>query len=231
MNDHLSSSILNALVDGELSADQLAGRKRASCRLPLVHLKCLVSKPAQIGHSEGRSAVRAADPTAGAFGIPSKIRGCRRQVCALSMCLHQVQTGDLACWASPPGCFWLSPQALCLCSTTLEKRSLLWLSTMRWLPRSSISTSLTLAGSLPPEVVSTDRHTVKPWFQGKIPFSFNLPQNLPPGMMLYGANLTYCIPTDCRASRSIGKHRVSVFVGEELERARMSCRQSSRDFR
>jgi len=73
----------------------------------------------------------------------------------------------------------------------------------------------TLAANSPPEVISSDRHTVKPWFQGKIPFSFNLPQNLPGDVTLDGANLTYLRsqPT-AQLLYSIGKHRVSVFVQE-----------------
>jgi anti-sigma factor RsiW len=71
----------------------------------------------------------------------------------------------------------------------------------------------TLAADSPPEVISSDRHTVKPWFQGKIPFSFNLPQDLPADTTLDGANLTYLRsqPT-AQLLYSIGKHHVSVFV-------------------
>ncbi|MGA2348835.1 MAG: zf-HC2 domain-containing protein [Terracidiphilus sp.] len=74
----------------------------------------------------------------------------------------------------------------------------------------------TLAGNMPLQVVSTDRHTVKPWFQGKIPFSFNLPQNLPSDTTLDGANLTYLRGQPvAQLLYSIGKHRVSVFLGQK----------------
>jgi anti-sigma factor RsiW len=54
---------------------------------------------------------------------------------------------------------------------------------------------------------------VKPWFQGRIPFSFNLPDDLPQGTTLDGANLTYLNNQPvAQLLYSIGKHRVSVFV-------------------
>jgi anti-sigma factor RsiW len=62
-------------------------------------------------------------------------------------------------------------------------------------------------------VISSDRHTVKPWFQGRVPFSFNLPEPLPEGTSLEGADLMYLHgkPT-AKLIYRIGKHRASLFV-------------------
>ena len=49
----------------------------------------------------------------------------------------------------------------------------------------------TLASSSPVDVISTDRHTVKPWFQGKIPFAFNLPELQNSEFSLLGGRMTY----------------------------------------
>jgi anti-sigma factor RsiW len=71
----------------------------------------------------------------------------------------------------------------------------------------------TLASGLGPQVVSSDRHTVKPWFQGKLPFSFNLPESLPGDTKLDGANLTYLHNQPvAQLLYSIGRHHVSVFL-------------------
>jgi anti-sigma factor RsiW len=48
-----------------------------------------------------------------------------------------------------------------------------------------------LASANPVEVVSTDRHTVKPWFQGRIPFTFNLPELQGSPFTLVGGRVTY----------------------------------------
>jgi anti-sigma factor RsiW len=76
----------------------------------------------------------------------------------------------------------------------------------------------TLAENREPQVLSSDRHTVKPWFQGKIPFTFNLPEGLPEDTKLDGANLAYLHNQPvAQLLYSIGKHRVSVFVRERGE--------------
>jgi anti-sigma factor RsiW len=76
----------------------------------------------------------------------------------------------------------------------------------------------TLTANSLPEVISSDRHTVKPWFQGKLPFSFNLPENLPGGTTLDGANLTYIHgrPT-AQLLYSVGKHRASVYLQQRSD--------------
>ena len=75
----------------------------------------------------------------------------------------------------------------------------------------------TLSPAAAPQVLSTDRHTVKPWFEGKLPFSFNLPEAdaLPAGTTLRGADLAYL--GDHPAALLLftaGKHQVSVFVAD-----------------
>jgi anti-sigma factor RsiW len=71
----------------------------------------------------------------------------------------------------------------------------------------------TLSSGASPEVISTDRHTVKPWFQGKLPFSFNLPDALPADTTLKGANLTYLNGQAAALLLfTIHKHQVSVFL-------------------
>jgi len=71
----------------------------------------------------------------------------------------------------------------------------------------------TLSSGASPEVISTDRHTVKPWFQGKLPFSFNLPDTLPADTTLKGGNLTYLNGQPAALLLfTIHKHEVSVFL-------------------
>jgi anti-sigma factor RsiW len=93
-----------------------------------------------------------------------------------------------------------------------------------WLSRSSTSGAtvaqlidqhvIMLASANPYDVISEDRHTVKPWFSGKLPFTFNLPElaadspfKLKGGKLVYaqhspGAELVY----------QVRQHRISVFI-------------------
>jgi anti-sigma factor RsiW len=73
-----------------------------------------------------------------------------------------------------------------------------------------------LASASPVEVVSTDRHTVKPWFQGKIPFTFNLPELQNSGFTLLGGRMTYLDQAaGAHLIYEVRKHRISVFVFQE----------------
>jgi anti-sigma factor RsiW len=73
-----------------------------------------------------------------------------------------------------------------------------------------------LASATPVDVVSTDRHTVKPWFQGKIPFSFNLPELQGSQFTLLGGRITYFAQTPgAHLIFQLRKHEISVFIFQD----------------
>jgi anti-sigma factor RsiW len=74
----------------------------------------------------------------------------------------------------------------------------------------------TLASANPVDVVSTDRHTVKPWFAGKIPFTFNLPDLQNTEFTLIGGRVTYLGQTPgAQLIYGIRKHQMSVFIFQD----------------
>jgi anti-sigma factor RsiW len=215
MSDHLSATTLNALADGELTEEELASVTE--------HLH---GCPACTSHALQQSLLKTATARAGQrYAVPDKLRkqmerlvssqsGPRRMVERRSSSLLS-PSNEPAKWAG-----WAAAAALLLSAggmTVFEinKRHVQTAALQRGALTTEVSDQhiATLAANLPPQVLSSDRHTVKPWFQGKLPFSFNLPDNLPEGTKLAGANLVYLHNRPAaQLLYSIGSHRVSVFV-------------------
>jgi anti-sigma factor RsiW len=217
MTEHLSSAVLNSLVDGELSADQAATAQEhlsecPACTATALQQSLLKTAAAKAGHRHE---------------MPSQLEQRLRRV-ASSQALDTPATRRNAAPES-----WLRSRGI---SAALAIAATMLVVAMTWFPlqrhmqksdfasaqRAALVTQIadlhvaTLASNQPPEVISSDRHTVKPWFQGKIPFSFNLPENLPADTRLDGANLTYLNNRPvAQLLYSIGRHRVSVFVQQK----------------
>jgi anti-sigma factor RsiW len=74
----------------------------------------------------------------------------------------------------------------------------------------------TLASASPVDVVSTDRHTVKPWFEGKLPFTFNLPELQGTDFTLVGGRVAYMGQAPgAQLIYRLRKHELSVFVFQD----------------
>jgi anti-sigma factor RsiW len=74
----------------------------------------------------------------------------------------------------------------------------------------------TMASANPVDVVSTDRHTVKPWFQGKLPFTFNLPELQNSPFKLVGGRVMYLKHSPgAQLLFELRNHRLSVFVFQD----------------
>ena len=212
MTDHLPVSILNALADGELSADQLAAANEhlsqcPSCTSDALYQSLLKSATAKAGQ-------RYAPPANLQARLALQVRE------ELSLQNAPLVKNARPVMRSSSFYGWAVAAALLLVFVGIGlvqyrlSRSATASAQYAALATEACDQHIaTLAANSPPEVVSSDRHTVKPWFQGKLPFSFNLPENLPNGTTLDGANLTYIHgrPT-AQLLYSIGKHRASVYL-------------------
>jgi anti-sigma factor RsiW len=70
-----------------------------------------------------------------------------------------------------------------------------------------------LASTNPVDVVSSDKHTVKPWYQGRLPFTFNLPDLAGTTFQLVGGKVVYAgQQPGAQLWYQAGPHKVSVFI-------------------
>lgn len=78
-----------------------------------------------------------------------------------------------------------------------------------------------LASPNPVDVVSTDRHTVKPWFEGRIPFAFDIPELGATPYRLLGGRVVYWRQQPGAQLQLVrGNHRISLFVFREASTPR-----------
>jgi anti-sigma factor RsiW len=75
---------------------------------------------------------------------------------------------------------------------------------------------IALSSPNPVDVVSEDRHTVKPWFQGKLPFTFTPPEVTGTNYKLVGGKLAFVQHTPAaELLYTAGQHKVSLFIFQE----------------
>jgi anti-sigma factor RsiW len=197
---HPGPDIINAYVDGQLPADEDRDAQQHllachSCALRVLSTTQLKAATARAGHCFAPTSEVVARLTARLRAEPDAVA--------------RIHSFRPVAWGS------------------LAAAVVLAVSLMGW---SQLSHSNTLAAELldqhlavlsvdaAPQVISSDRHTVKPWFQGRLPFSFNLPESeaLPPDTILKGADLAYFDGQPAALLIfTIHKHQVTVLLSQQ----------------
>jgi len=208
-SDHLDSDKLNAFIDGELPHGE---RQRIERHLAACHACTLrVLSATQLKAATARAGQR--------FTAPPEV------LARITAQLHSQQQTPTRTKPQPP----TKPPARIVSIrpaawVALAAAILLTISLLGWRQLHQTNTLAaelldqhlaTLSTAATPQVISTDRHTVKPWFQGRLPFSFNIPDTaaLPPDTTLKGADLTYLDGQPAALLLfTIHKHEVSVFL-------------------
>jgi anti-sigma factor RsiW len=78
---------------------------------------------------------------------------------------------------------------------------------------------IALSSPNPVDVISDDRHNVKPWFQGKLPFAFNMPEVQGSNFALIGGKVVYVQQRPGAALLyQAGQHKISIFIFQSRDR-------------
>lgn len=194
--NHLSHQDIGAFIDGELSADHAHHVEQHLATCPQCALS--VVSAMQLKAATARACRDSAVPRETLSRLTAQVREETTRKPARAV--------PFARWA------W-SVLAACLIV------GLSWLGWW-WTHRPSDLTAelldqhlAVLSNGASPEVISSDRHTVKPWFEGKLPFSFNLPETWPSGTVLKGGDLTFVHGQPAALLVfTVGKHQASVFL-------------------
>jgi anti-sigma factor RsiW len=200
--DHLDPEALSTFIDGELPAEaQQAARLHLngchSCALQVLSATQLKAATARAGHRFTPTPETLARLSATLHPQPQPKKTAR---------IYSFRAGAWGAFAA----------AILLVASLLAWRQIRQTDA---LAAELLDQHLaTLASGAIPQVISTDRHTVKPWFQGRLPFSFNLPDTsaLPPDSALKGADLTYFEGQPAALLLfTIHKHQVSIFLTQQ----------------
>ena len=212
MNEHLAAQQLNALADGELSGDELFQVQE--------HLaECAACTSGALAASLTKASAARAGMR---YAVPDEFKERLRKLAAGGTGATKNSRFAMYTWGSIAALLLLGV-GLFVTQREMQARS----ATEALVAEIADQHVAAMTANSPPQVVSSDRHTVKPWFQGKLPFSFNLPENLPVDTTLDGADLTYLHgkPT-AQLLYSIGKHHVSVFVRQRSGSSSTSTERS-----
>jgi anti-sigma factor RsiW len=223
INEHLNPDALNAFIDDELAPAERLGIEQHlttchACTLRALSATQLKAAAARAGH-------RFAPPPEALARLTAQLRS-QSQL----QTKPQTQTNQQPQPKTPARLYSIRPAA----RAALAAAILLTISLLSWRQLHQTNTLAaelldqhlaTLSSAATPQVISSDRHTVKPWFQGRLPFSFNLPDPaaLPSDTILKGADLTYLNGQPVALLLfTIHKHEVSIFLMQRSTNSTLS---------
>lgn len=216
MSEHVPQAMLSALADGELQAHELAVVQQHLAGCP--HCTAAALEVSLLKRAVARGGQRYAVPEGLEQRVLSSLRaegpGGRAPARRPAATARPSGPRSSFAWGT------LAAALLLVCAGIFVSHRTVQSAAQTAFLTEAIDEHVAALSAGAPQVLSSDRHTVKPWFQGKLPFSFNLPQTLPPDTTLDGADLAWVDGQPAaQLLFSIGRHRVSVFIRRRTDTA------------